>query len=116
MSRDYRLFLDDIKQCAEKVMCYTRAMSLQVFLHDDRTFDAVLRNLEIIGEAAKNIPEEVRLRHPHVQWQRLVGLRNVVAHKYFGMDEEILWDIIQNHVPRLLEQFQQIIAEEDATE
>jgi len=116
MSRDYRLFLDDIRQYAEKVVRYTSAMSLQAFLDDGKTFDAVLRNLEIIGEAAKNVPEEVRLRYPHVPWQWLLNLADTMLPRYYCVTDEILWDIIQNHVPRLLKQFQQVIAEEDAAE
>lgn len=64
----------------------------------------MVRNLEIIGEAARHIPEEIRQRHSEVEWAKIVALRNVVAHEHFGVDEEILWDIVQSKVPHLLEQ------------
>ena len=113
MYRDHRLFLDDIKECAEKVVRYTAGLSLESLRLDSKTFDAVARNLEIMGEAARHIPQEVRERHPGVEWQKLTALRNIVAHEYFGLDYEILWDIIQNHIPKLLEQFADIVGEEE---
>ncbi|MCS7261524.1 MAG: DUF86 domain-containing protein [Anaerolineae bacterium] len=109
MSRDIRLYLEDIIEACEKILRYTREMSFAQFAADERTLDAVARNLEIIGEAARHIPEEIRQRYGEVEWAKIVALRNVVAHKYFGVDEEILWDIIQNKVPHLLEHVQHIL-------
>ena len=71
-------------------------------------FDATLRNLEILGEAVKGIPEEIRARYPDVNWRGVAGFRNVLAHAYFAVDEETLWDIIANKVPQLLVQLEQI--------
>jgi uncharacterized protein with HEPN domain len=79
-----------MRECAEKVLRYTRGMALKDFLADERTFDAVLRNLEIIGEAARHIPEEICLRYPEVEWRRIAALRNVLAHAYFGLEPETL--------------------------
>ena len=116
MSRDHRFFLDDMRECCEKVLRYTRGLTLDQFMGDEKTFDAVVRNLEIIGEAAKHVPREIWHRYPEVAWRKIGDLRNVVAHEYFGIDEEILWDIIQNQVPTLLEQVLRILAAEDATD
>lgn len=91
---------------------YTQGMNFQDFLADERTFDAVMRNLQIIGEAAKNVPLEIRNRYPEVEWRKIAGLRDVLAHAYFSLENEILWDIIQNKVPPLLEQVQHILAVE----
>jgi len=114
MSRDYRLYLDDIQESCEKVLRYTRGLSFDEFMHDEKTFDATVRNLEIIGEAAKHIPPEVQNRHPDVEWSKIVGLRDIVAHEYFGLDIDILWDVVQNHVPALLDDVLEILAQEDA--
>lgn len=113
MSREYRLYLDDIRSACEKIVRYTHGMDLDAFVHDDKTFDAVARNLEIIGEAAKHIPTEVRARYPSVPWRRMAGLRDIVAHEYFGIDQDILWDIITHHVPALLPQIRRILVETD---
>ncbi len=91
---------------------YTQGMTFEDFLADDRTFDAVMRNLQIIGEAAKNVPTETRLRYPEVEWRKIAGLRDVLAHAYFSLENEILWDVVQNKVPALLEQVQHILETE----
>ena len=114
MSRDYRLFLDDIRTCCEKVLRYTCGLTAEAFAGDEKTLDAVVRNLEIIGEAAKQVPPHLRQRHPQVEWQKIAGLRDVVIHRYFGVDEDIIWDVVRNHVPQLLEQVTRILAAEDA--
>jgi len=73
----------------------------RIFKADSKTFDAVLRNLEVIGEAAKNVPEEVQNRETQIDWKRIKGLRTILAHAYFGVDAEIVWDIINNELPTL---------------
>ena len=88
---------------------YTQGMTFEDFLADDRTFDAVMRNLQIIGEAAKNVPPEIRIRYPEVEWRKIAGLRDVLAHAYFSLENETLWDIVENKVPPLLEQVQHIL-------
>lgn len=112
MSRDYRLYLDDMRSAAEKVLRYTQGVDFARFMEDEKTFDAVVRNLEIIGEAAKHIPADVQARYPEVQWRRISGLRDIVVHEYFGIDEDILWDIVATQAPELLGQIRQILAKE----
>ena len=110
MSRDPELYLEDIRMACAKITRYIKGMTFENFKADDRTYDAVIRNLEIIGEAAKNIPEEICLSHPEIEWRAITALRNIVAHEYFGVRDEIIWDIATNKVPRLKVQIDRIIS------
>jgi uncharacterized protein with HEPN domain len=111
MSRNPRLYLEDIQQSCTKVMRYTDGLSFDQFKQDDRTYDAVLHNLEIIGEAAKNVPEEIRQRFPNAEWRKITGFRDIAAHQYFSINDSIVWDIVQNKIPGLITQIAQILAE-----
>ena len=102
MSRELRLYLTDILIAGEKVLRYTEGMNFENFVADDRTFDAVIRNLQIIGEAVKNIPDDVRELNPEMEWRKIAGLRDILAHAYFQIEDEIIWDIVQNKIPALL--------------
>jgi len=111
MPRDYKVSLDDILAAAGKIRSYVAGITREQFAADGRTLDAVARNLEIIGEAVKNLPPEIRAQHPEVEWRKLAGLRDILIHQYFGIDTEIMWDIIENklsvveeHVRRILSQ------------
>ena len=94
------VFLDDIIQACEKIGRYTAGTTLEGFRRDEKTIDAVVRNLEIIGEAAKSLPEDLRTNIA-ADWKRLAGLRDVLIHAYFGIDVDIIWDIAQTKVPEL---------------
>jgi uncharacterized protein with HEPN domain len=102
MSRDYRPFLEDIRLAAEKILRYTAGMDFDQFRGDEKTVDAVLRNLMIVGEAAKQIPEEVRALAPEVEWRRVARFRDIVVHHYFAVDLQIVWDVVANKVPELV--------------
>jgi uncharacterized protein with HEPN domain len=95
MSRDPSLYLDDIGESCRRIVSYTSGMSLAEFASDPKTLDAVARNLEVIGEAVKRLPTEWKERRQDV------GLRDLLIHAYFGIDVEILWDIVENKVPVL---------------
>ena len=112
MSRDVNLFLEDMQTACEKVVRYVKNLKQKQFLEDDKTYDAVVRNLTIIGEAVKNIPQEFCELHLDIEWRKIAGFRDIAVHDYFGIDEDILWDIIQNEIPYLLAQLNQIIINE----
>ena len=101
MSRDWKLYLKDIAASCRKILRYTQELSAEQLIQDDKTYDAVVRNLEIIGEAAKHIPSEARTLLPDVDWRKAAGMRDMLAHAYFGIDNDILWDVVQNKVPEL---------------
>lgn len=108
MSRSWELFLRDMLEASQKVIRYTDERQMAAFVADEMAYDATLRNLEVLGEAAKNIPEEIRQRHPEVDWRGVAGLRDILAHAYFALDDETLWKIVQDDVPRLLDLLRQI--------
>lgn len=99
--RDYSFFIDDILGAIEKIERYASVETFQEFSRNEMAIDAVIRNFEVIGEAARSIPEEVRQKFPHVEWQEIVGFRNVLIHEYFGIDVESVWDTIQKNIPAL---------------
>ena len=111
MPRDYKVYLEDILEAIGKVREYTSGMSQATFFDDSKTVDAVVRNLEIIGEAVKNIPEEIRSQYPDVEWKKIGGLRDILIHEYFGIDVEIIWDILQVKLPILENQVKKILTD-----
>lgn len=102
--RDYKLYLEDILQAIKSVDEYTKSLTFVKFKRNKLVIDAVVRNLEIIGEAAKNIPANIKNRFPDIEWKKISGLRNILIHEYFGIDLQILWDIIKNKLPDLKKQ------------
>lgn len=103
MSRSGELFLRDMLEAARKVLRYTDGREAEDFVADEMAYDATLRNLEILGEAAKNIPEEIRQRYPEVDWRGVAGLRDILAHAYFALDDATLWKIVRTDIPQLLD-------------
>jgi len=101
-----------MRDCCRKVIRYCTGMTMDDLVADEKTFDAVMRNLEITGEAARQLPADIKERHAEVQWRAIAGFRDVAVHAYPTIDEEIVWDIVQNKVPELLEQIHGILAAE----
>lgn len=101
MSRDVRVYLADIAECCERVSRYVEGLDQVAWSTDERTQDAIVRNLEVIGEAVKRLPLELRADNPEVPWQDIAGLRDILIHEYEGIDFSIVWDIAINEVPLL---------------
>ena len=112
MRRRYALYLEDILESVKNIMSYVGSISYDDFIKDRMRVDAVVRNLEIIGEASNKIPQEIKDKYPSVEWQKMSDFRNVLAHEYFGIKYKIMWDIIKNKLPELEKQIQSIIDQE----
>ena len=106
--REWKLFVEDILESIELIESYVHTMELSDFTKDRKTIDAVVRNFEIIGEASKFIPDDIKTRYPEIDWKGIIGLRNRIAHEYFGISVSIVWDIIKKELSRLKNQMKLI--------
>lgn len=116
MSRDYRLYLDDMQQALTRIIRYVGTQDYATFAANEQAVDAVVRNLEILGEAVKHLPDSIRQRHPSVPWNQIAGLRDIVAHQYFSVSLPIIWDVVQNEAPALLNSVKAMLQEADESE
>ena len=114
MSRDWIMYLQDIAQSCEKISRFAGGLTQSDLIQDEKTYDAIVRNLEIVGEASKHVPDEIREQLSEVEWRKAAGLRDMLAHVYFGIDNDILWDIVQNKVPQLAEAVRSILNKEQS--
>lgn len=101
MSREYKLYISDILEAQGRIREYTKQLTYDEFEKSMITIDAVIRNLEVIGEAASKLPLEIKNRAPEIEWRKIVGMRNVLAHEYFGVNTQIVWDIVQNKIDQI---------------
>ncbi|MBI1741763.1 DUF86 domain-containing protein [Candidatus Acetothermia bacterium] len=102
--RTDRDFLSDIKEAIHRIEAYTGGMTYEAFLADIKTQDAVIRNLEIIGEATKNLSEELRAKHPDIPWKSMAGVRDRLIHHYFGVNLDIVWQVVTSELPKVAPQ------------
>jgi len=105
------LFVSDVLEAIAKIERYTSGLTYEAFEANDLVVDAVVRNLEVIGEAVKHIPEELRERHTVIDWRRVIGFRNIVVHAYFEVDVEIVWMIATTRLPELRRVMEQMLKE-----
>lgn len=107
--RDPKLLLEDILEAAAKIKLYTSDYSFDSFSNDSKTIDAVIRNFEIIGEAANRIPVDFKEKHESIEWFRIIGFRNRIVHDYMGVDLSIVWNISQEFLPKLITDISAIV-------
>jgi uncharacterized protein with HEPN domain len=107
--RTPNLLLQDILESANKIIDFTKGLSFDEFAKDVKTVDAVIRNFEIIGEASNLLPDDLKAKHPEIDWDRIRGFRNRVVHDYFGVDSTILWNITITQIPNLITSISRIV-------
>ncbi len=112
VKRDYILYLSDMFLSMQRINKYIREIDFETFSQSDIVLDAVIRNLEIIGEAAKKIPFEVQEKYPEMPWSKMYSLRNLIAHEYFAVDIELVWELAKNRLPQNCSDLERIIKSE----
>ena len=108
LKREWRFYVDDMIGFAEKVLSYTEGLDQDSFTAHDLTYDATLRNLELIGEAATHIPDTISQQYPEIPWRMIIATRNRLIHAYLGIDDDTVWSIIQDNIPELLAQLRKV--------
>jgi uncharacterized protein with HEPN domain len=110
--RNWKMRISDILQCIAKIRRFTKGYTFGDFQADEKTIDSVLRNLEIIGEAARYVPAEVRALHPELPWAEMLPMRNMVIHEYHGVNLQIIWQTVKEDLPPLVAPLKRILQEE----
>ena len=111
MKRDYKLFLQDIIDAMESIELFLGNMTLNELSNDDKSSSAIIRKFEIVGEATKNLPENLKEEHPEIPWKSMAGMRDRLIHAYFGIDYKLVWEAIKIEIPHLKPQLKEILKE-----
>jgi len=112
LPRNWKIRITDILECIAKIRRYTKGYSFDDFQDDEKTIDSVLRNLEIIGEAARHVPVEIQAKHPELPWAEMLTMRNIVIHEYHGVNLSIIWQTVKEDLPPLVSRLKRILQEE----
>jgi uncharacterized protein with HEPN domain len=115
INRDYNLYLEDMLTSMLRIEEYIGDMEFRKFKMNYMVVDAIIRNFEIIGEASKNVPAGIKNKYPEIPWKKMYGLRNLIAHEYFGIDYEMIWEISKNNLPQNSLDLREIIEKEKHT-
>lgn len=116
MSRDISLYIKDILQNMCDAEEFAQELSYDQFASDKKTLNAVVRSIEVIGEAAKKVPDEIRVKYPSVPWREMAGMRDKLIHFYFGVDREAVWLVVKERIPALKPLIEQILRDLSATQ
>ena len=116
INREYYIYLEDMLTSLLRIEEYIGEMEFKEFKMNHLVVDAVVRNFEIIGEASKNVPPEIQNKYPQIPWKKMYGLRNLIAHEYFGIDYEMIWEISKNNLPRNSIDLRKIIEAEKSSD
>jgi uncharacterized protein with HEPN domain len=98
VSRDWRMYLHDMCAACDRIVTYSTGLTRDEFDRHGLVYDATLRNIELLGEAARQIPVDIRTLAPAIEWRQIIALRNILVHGYFGLDDDILWDVVTNRI------------------
>jgi len=112
MKREFGDYIEDILEAMTNAIEFTKGMSYDDFVKDTKTVYAVIRTIEIIGEAVKNIPEDIRRKYPDIPWRSMAGMRDKVIHAYFGVKIERVWEVVKRDIPNLKPKFEKMLMEE----
>lgn len=107
--RDYRFYLTDVLEAMQSIERFVEGISLEDFITDDKTTSAVIRKFEIIGEATKQVPDQIKQSHPEIPWKEMAGMRDRLIHVYFGVDYQMVWQTIKERIPKVKPQIQKIL-------
>jgi uncharacterized protein with HEPN domain len=100
--RELRDYINDLTEACEDILSFTKGMSYSDFASDKKTINAVIRSLEVIGEATKNLPASFRSNYPDMPWKQMTGMRDKLIHDYFGIDIQMVWQAVEKHIPHIL--------------
>jgi len=112
IKREFILYLEDMLQSMERIEEYLDGFDFKKFKMTNIVVDATIRNFEIIGEAAKNVPINIQEKYPEIPWEKMYGLRNLITHEYFGIDYEMIWEIAKRNLPQNQIDLEEIIEKE----
>ncbi len=116
MTRDYRDYLQDLLDSIDESAAFTQGLTFETFSTDKKTVNAVVRSLEVLGEAAKRIPESIQRKSPMTPWKRMAGMRDKLIHEYFGVDLSIVWTVVQEELPPLRAEIERLLRETGSNE
>ncbi len=112
MKKEALIFIEHMLESIEKIEKYTKKLTKEKLIKDTKVQDAIIRRIEILGEAVKNLPDDFRNKHPEVEWSEVVRTRDKIIHHYFGVDLDIIWDIIKKDLPKLKKQIKEILKDQ----